>query len=114
MTNDQYMMALERYEFNKSVLYKSIVPMLQVSWNMAASVRIADAELRESMMRILSMSLQNSSQVKEYVCSLNKEIRFQERLPGELTRYCSVCNVRTEECQMKCFAFQKNQKLTSI
>lgn len=92
MTNDQYMMALERYEFNKSVLYKSIVPMLQVSWNVAASVRITDAELRESMMRILSMSLQNSSQVKEYVCSLNKEIRFQERLPGELTRYCSVCN----------------------
>lgn len=88
------MQALQRYEYNKRVAFKSIVPMTQVSWNLAAaSVSIADRQLRESLKRTLRLSLKQCRQMKEYVTRKGKDVRFQERLPEELTRYCSHCEV---------------------
>ena len=39
MTYLQYKLAIERYEFNKLQFYKSIVPMVHLSWNLARNLR---------------------------------------------------------------------------
>jgi len=41
----QYQMAIERYEWNKFCSYKSIVPLIQLTWNMARHVRVTDPKL---------------------------------------------------------------------
>ena len=43
----QYLLAIERYEFNKLENYKSIVPMVHLSWNLARNVQVSDPKLFE-------------------------------------------------------------------
>ena len=45
MTYQQYRLAVERYEYNKLQHYKSIVPMVHLSWNLARSLRTHDVML---------------------------------------------------------------------
>ena len=35
-----YQISIERYEFNKLESYKSIVPLIDLSWNIARNVKI--------------------------------------------------------------------------
>ena len=37
--------SVERYEFNKLTKFKSIVPMVYLSWNLARSLKLTDEEL---------------------------------------------------------------------
>ena len=50
MTNNQYIAAFERYEWNKLQGVKSIVPMIHLSWNLARYARfvmiIIDSDYR--------------------------------------------------------------------
>lgn len=41
----QYDLAIKRYEWNKHEQYKSIVPMINLTWNIARNVKILDKEL---------------------------------------------------------------------
>ena len=43
----QYRSAIERYEWNKFQFYKSIIPMVHLTWNVARNVRITDRRLFE-------------------------------------------------------------------
>ena len=47
MTYRQYTMALERYEWNKSQKYQSIVAMVLLSWNLARNICPSDIRLYE-------------------------------------------------------------------
>lgn len=40
-----FKLAIERYEFNKLQSYKSIIPMIQLCWNLAKNVKMVDTEL---------------------------------------------------------------------
>lgn len=45
MTYRQYTLGVERYEYNKLQSYKSIVPMVTLSWNLAQNVGFSDTKL---------------------------------------------------------------------
>jgi len=45
LTARQYQLALERYEWNKLEKFKSIVPVLHMSWNLARNIKVSDQEL---------------------------------------------------------------------
>lgn len=40
-----FKLAAERYEFNKLESYRSIVPMIQLCWNLAKHVKMVNGEL---------------------------------------------------------------------
>ena len=42
LTSRQYMLGVERYEYNKLQSYKSIVPMITLSWNLAQNLGVQD------------------------------------------------------------------------
>ena len=46
---NQYKLAVERYEWNKLQTYKSIVPMINLTWSIARNVKITDPKLFEMM-----------------------------------------------------------------
>lgn len=45
LTARQYQLAIERYEWNKLQSFKSIVPMLHLSWNLARNIKVSDPKL---------------------------------------------------------------------
>lgn len=47
LTSKQYSLAVDRYEFNKLENYKSIVPVKQLTWNIAKNIRISEPRLFE-------------------------------------------------------------------
>lgn len=47
MTAKQYQLAIERYEFNRFRGFKSVVPMIHLSWQLAKNVKISDPALYE-------------------------------------------------------------------
>ncbi|XP_061388979.1 histone demethylase UTY [Musca vetustissima] len=47
LTARQYSLAIERYEWNKLQNFKSIVPMVHLSWNLARNIRVSDPKLFE-------------------------------------------------------------------
>lgn len=47
LTARQYQLAVERYEWNKLQSYKSIVPMIHLSWNLARNIKVSDPRLYE-------------------------------------------------------------------
>lgn len=49
VTSKQYQVAIERYEWNKLEGYKSIVPMLHLSWTLARNLKISDPKLFEQL-----------------------------------------------------------------
>ena len=44
-TTEQYRLAVDRYEWNKHESYKSIVPMIHLTWNIVKNVKISDSSL---------------------------------------------------------------------
>lgn len=47
MTAKQFELALERYEWNKLISYKSLVPMCYLSWELAKNIKFTDVKLFE-------------------------------------------------------------------
>lgn len=47
LTARQYQLAIERYEWNKLQSFKSIVPMVHLSWNLARNIKVSDPKLFE-------------------------------------------------------------------
>lgn len=47
LTARQYQLGVERYEWNKLESYKSIVPMVHLSWNLSRNIKVSDPKLFE-------------------------------------------------------------------
>jgi len=47
LTARQYQLAIDRYEWNKLQSFKSIVPMIHLSWNLARNIKVSDPKLFE-------------------------------------------------------------------
>lgn len=47
LTARQYQLAIDRYEWNKLQSFKSIVPMVHLSWNLARNIKVSDPKLFE-------------------------------------------------------------------
>jgi hypothetical protein len=99
MTSTVYELAVDRFEYNKLVGFKSIVPLIQLSWNLARFVKISDAKLFDLVRRTISLSLKQSFLILDLLCQLGREVKWHGRTENEVAHYCNVCEVR---CVAKC------------
>ncbi|XP_055635786.1 lysine-specific demethylase 6A isoform X2 [Toxorhynchites rutilus septentrionalis] len=93
LTARQYQLAVERYEWNKLESYKSIVPMVHLSWNLARNIKVADPKLYELIRTCLMQTMKHCMQILEYVKSKGIEVRFHGRGKNEASHYCGQCEV---------------------
>lgn len=93
MTSLAYELALDRFEYNKLVGFKSIVPFIQLSWNLARKVKVADPRLFDLIRHTISLSLQQCFLVLDLLCQLGREVKWHGRTDNEVAHYCNVCEV---------------------
>ncbi|XP_055613171.1 lysine-specific demethylase 6A-like [Uranotaenia lowii] len=93
LTARQYQLAVERYEWNKLESYKSIVPMVHLSWNLARNIKVSDQKLYELVKTCLMQTLRHCMQILEYVKTKGIEVRFHGRGKNEASHYCGQCEV---------------------
>ncbi|XP_055386671.1 lysine-specific demethylase 6A [Condylostylus longicornis] len=93
LTARQYSLAIERYEWNKLQNYKSIVPMVHLSWNLARNIKVSDPKLFELIKMCLLSTLKNVIHTLEYVKSKEVEVRFHGRGKNEASHYCGQCEI---------------------
>ncbi|KAG7311011.1 hypothetical protein JYU34_003864 [Plutella xylostella] len=91
LTARQYSLALERYEWNKLQSFKSIVPMVHLTWNLARNIRVSDARLHRAMRTCLMQTLRAAQGTLAAVKAKGVPIRFHGRAKGEASHYCGVC-----------------------
>ncbi|EAT34081.1 AAEL013644-PA [Aedes aegypti] len=95
LTARQYELAIQRYEWNKLESYKSIVPMVHLSWNLARNIKVSDPKLYELIKTCLMQTMRHCMQVLEFVKSKGVEVRFHGRGKNEASHYCGQCEVST-------------------
>jgi len=100
----QYKLAIERYEWNKLKFYKSIVPMVHLSWNLAINIKIQDRRLYEYIRYVLMQSLKQCQLAINYVENCGCEIKYQTRQVDEQAHYCFDC-----ECEVFNILFVSEQ-----
>ncbi|XP_065089982.1 lysine-specific demethylase 6A-like isoform X2 [Ochlerotatus camptorhynchus] len=93
LTARQYELAIQRYEWNKLESYKSIVPMVHLSWNLARNIKVSDPKLFETVRTCLMQTMRHCMQVLEFVKSKGVEVRFHGRGKNEASHYCGQCEV---------------------
>ena len=92
MTSRQYCLALERYEWNKTQRFQSIVAMSLLSWNLARNLKVSDPKLWKMVRKVLQQTLRWSLQVQAFVRSKRVAIRFHGRRKNEPAHYCGQCD----------------------
>ena len=92
LTQRQFTLALERYEWNKSQRYQSIVAMCLLSWNLAKNIKLTDKKLWSSIRTALQQSLRHSLQVQAFVKSKDIPILPHDRRKNEPAHYCGNCD----------------------
>jgi len=91
LTARQYNSAIERYEWNKTQKYQSIVAMVYLTWNMAKNIAVSDVELFKMMKRTLMRSIRQSVLMKQYALENDIPVRFHGHGHNEPVNYCMVC-----------------------
>uniref|UniRef100_A0A6F9DWN5 [histone H3]-trimethyl-L-lysine(27) demethylase n=1 Tax=Phallusia mammillata TaxID=59560 RepID=A0A6F9DWN5_9ASCI len=89
----QYQMSIERYEWNKFSGYKSIVPLIQLTWSMAKHVRVADPKLFIMMKTCMMRTLWQCQNVLDHLKRNNVEVLWHGRNDNEPSHYCETCEV---------------------
>ncbi|XP_048265444.1 histone demethylase UTY isoform X1 [Bombus terrestris] len=93
LTARQYQLAIERYEWNKLQSFKSIVPMVHLSWNLARNIKVSDPRLFELIKNCLLRTMKQCCLMLEFVRSKSVEIRFHGRGKNEASHYCGQCEI---------------------
>lgn len=91
LTARQYSLALDRYEWNKVQNFKSIVPMVHLTWNLARNIRVSDPRLHRAMRTCLAQTLRAAAGTLSAVRARGVPIRFHGRARGEASHYCGTC-----------------------
>jgi len=105
----QYKLSIERYEWNKLRFYKSIVPMIHLSWNLARNVRITDRRLYEYIRYVLMQSLKQCQLAINYIENCGCELKYQKRQAEEPAHYCYDC-----ECEVFNILFVSEQHEATV
>ncbi|CAG9760396.1 unnamed protein product [Ceutorhynchus assimilis] len=93
LTARQYQLAIERYEWNKLQSFKSIVPMLHLSWNLARNIKVSDTKLFDLIKNCLLRTLIKCSRILEFVKDRGVEVKFHGRGKNEASHYCGQCEI---------------------
>ncbi|XP_047458103.1 lysine-specific demethylase 6B isoform X3 [Mugil cephalus] len=89
----QYQLALERFEWNEVKKVKSIVPMIHVSWNVARTLKISDADTYKMIKHCLLQSMKHIQILRDQLVAEGKKISYQSRVKDEPAYYCNECDV---------------------
>ncbi|EFN82019.1 lysine-specific demethylase 6A isoform X3 [Harpegnathos saltator] len=93
LTARQYQLAIERYEWNKLQSFKSIVPMVHLSWNLARNIKVSDPRLFELIKNCLLRTMRQCCLILDFVKSKGVEVRFHGRAKNEASHYCGQCEI---------------------
>ncbi|KYB29895.1 Lysine-specific demethylase 6A-like Protein [Tribolium castaneum] len=93
LTARQYQLAIERYEWNKLQSFKSIVPMLHLSWNLSRNIKVSDPKLFQLIKNCLMRTLRQCSMILEFVKHKGVEVKFHGRGKNEASHYCGQCEI---------------------
>ncbi|XP_015114271.1 histone demethylase UTY isoform X2 [Diachasma alloeum] len=93
LTARQYQLAIERYEWNKLQSFKSIVPMVHLSWNLARNIKVSDPRLFELIKNCLLRTMRHCCLILEFVKNKGVEVRFHGRGKNEASHYCGQCEI---------------------
>ena len=92
LTYTQYKSAIERYEWNKFKHYKSIVPIVHLTWNIARNIKISDRRLFELIKYVLMQTLKQVQLTINYIENCELDMKFQPRQLNEHAHYCIDCD----------------------
>ncbi|CAL8079056.1 unnamed protein product [Calicophoron daubneyi] len=93
LTSRQYQLAAERYEFNRLRGFKSIVPMIHLSWQLAKNVKISDPPLYELIKQTLLRSMVQSQLATDFIEKLGLPIKRHGKQPGDVAHSCHDCEI---------------------
>lgn len=93
ITTKQFKSAIERYEWNKYERYKSIVPMIHLTWNLIKNIEIHDDELFSMIRDFTAMTLTYSENLIKMLEERNIEIKWHGKAPHEPAHYCVNCEI---------------------
>ena len=91
LTGHQYKVAIERYEWNKTQKYQSIVAMEFLSWNLARNVVLSNEDLFRQIKHSLMHSIRRVVQTLNFCKAKGVANRFHGRRSHESARYCGIC-----------------------
>ncbi|EGI58207.1 Lysine-specific demethylase 6B [Acromyrmex echinatior] len=89
-TATQYELAIERYEWNKQNKFKSIVPMVQLSWRLACETKISNLQLFHLIKDCLKQTMIYNYLTLEFLKSKSMEVRYDNQLRKQ-AHYCKDC-----------------------
>lgn len=102
-TPEQYYLATERYEWNKLQDFKSIVPMIHLTW--AVAVNVVFERKDEKLWKLIRLTLRRSIKychvMLEHLKAVGKLVKFQPRDKNEHAHYCEDCEVRRQSTAME-------------
>lgn len=93
LTARQYTLSLERYEWNKLQRYKSIVPLVHLTWNLARNIKVSDPKFFEATKGCLIRSLRQVCLSLDFVKQCGLETKFHGRTRNEAAHYCGICEI---------------------
>ena len=79
LTHRQYVLAIERYEWNKTQRFQSIVAMVLLSWNLARNIQTGDGKLFNAIRNTLAESIRQTVQTLNFVRSMGVVVKFHGR-----------------------------------
>lgn len=91
ITSKQYQSAIERYEWNKDEKYKSIVPMIHLTWKLARNVQIQDENLFHYIKSFMLRTLEYCQRVINMLSASSIEIKWHGKTEHEAAHYCVSC-----------------------
>lgn len=93
ITSKQYLSAIERFEWNKIEKYKSIVPMINLTWNLARNIEIHDESLFIIIKQFMSETLKYCDKILGMLENGNIEVKWHGRAEDEVAHYCINCEI---------------------
>ena len=83
-------------------MYRSLVPMQHLCWQLASNVRFSNQRMFNVIKNVLIRSLAYMKMVVNFVHSTMKTpIKSQSRVKGEGAHYCHECDVNKKFLQKK-------------
>merc|ERR1711874_58081 len=106
ISHRSYKLGMERYEWNKTQRYQSIVAMVYLTWNLARNICVTDVDLYRAMKLTMLSSIRISVLLARLARDFGIPVKYHGHKPHEPANYCMVC----EEEVFNTFFVRENEK----
>uniref|UniRef100_A0A5K3EU68 TPR_REGION domain-containing protein n=1 Tax=Mesocestoides corti TaxID=53468 RepID=A0A5K3EU68_MESCO len=93
LTARQYQLAVDRFEYNRLMNVKSVVPMIHLSWQIAKNVKVGDAHLYELIRHTLLRTMVNSQLTLDFLEQLDVSVKRHGKKPDDIAHSCQDCDI---------------------